>query len=321
LDVFASDGLNLVTSPLPINLVTSPGATVSAQLKIKNGNDVPEDLEIGIMKFSAYGEEGKPRLMERETGDDYFDWISFSEKEFVLNPGEWKTITATITVPESAAYGYYYAITFSRKTNDIPDGPRSTKVIGATSSLILLEVRVPNAMRDIEVIEFSSPKKVYEFLPANFFVKLKNKGNVHVTPRGNVFIDKGGEKDVAILNINELGGNVLPDSNRIFESSWNDGFPVYRPKTDGKTIMTNSKGDEVMALSWDFSRVTKIRWGKYTASLLLVYDDGQRDVPIEAKLDFWVIPWRIIAGVLVISLLLFVGLYSTVKAIIGMNKK
>jgi len=314
--VLAADtSLNLVTSPLPINLTTTPGSTVSAQLKIKNGGEHPETLTIGLMKFSAYGEDGKPHLLDREKGDDYFDWITFSEKEFTVNPNEWKTITAYITVPADAAFGYYYAVTFSRRNEEIPGGPRSTKVIGATATLVLLEVRVPNAIRDIEVLEFGTPQHIYEFLPVTFTIKLKNKGNVHVVPKGNIFIDRFGEKkDVAMLTVNELSGNVLPDSNRIFESSWGDGFPVYQERiNDDKTVVTDKNGKPVLKLKWDFSQVPKLRWGKYTASLLLVYDDGSRDIPIEGKLSFWVMPWRIIGGSLVIISLVLAGLYSIIK--------
>jgi len=302
--------LNLVTSPLPINLVTTPGSTVSAQLKVKNGGEQPELLEVGMMKFSAFGDEGKPRLMDRESGDDYFNWVTFSEKEFTLNPGEWKTITMDFNVPESASFGYYYAITFSRKNPEIGADPRATKVIGATSCLVLLEVRVPNAVRDIEVLEFSTPQRVYEFLPTKFLVKLKNKGNVHVIPKGNIFISQGNQKEVAILSINETSGNVLPDSNRIFESEWLEGFPVYESQIKDKTVVIDNKGQPVKKLKWDFTKVTKLRWGKYTANMLLVYDDGQKDVPIEGKLSFWVIPWRLIGGGLLISLLLLRGLWS-----------
>jgi hypothetical protein len=312
--VFAADeGLNLVTSPLPINLVTSPGSTVSAQLKIKNGSTEAETLQVGIMKFSAFGEEGKPRLTDREKGDDYFDWITFSENDFVLNPNEWKTITAYINVPESAAYGYYYAITFQRKNDDNPGGPRSNKVVGATASLILLEVRVPNAVRDVEVLQFSTPQKIYEFLPAKFFIKLKNKGNVHVAPRGNIFIDRWGQKDIMTLEINDLKGNVLPDSNRIFESEWNDGFPVYQEKVIDGRVVTDRAGKPERQLKWDFSQVPKLRWGKYTANMLLVYDDGQRDIPIEGELTFWVIPWRLVGGGGLVLLLVVAGTYSIVR--------
>jgi hypothetical protein len=326
--VWAADtSLNLVTSPLPISLVTTPGSTVSAQLKIKNGGDQPETLQVGLMKFSAYGDEGQPRLLDRQAGDDYFDWVSFSENDFTVNPNEWKTITATINVPPTAAFGYYYAVTFSRKSEEISGGPRSTKVIGATATLILLEVRVPNAVRNIEVLDFSTPRQIYEFLPVNFNIKLKNTGNVHVAPTGNIFIDHWGEtKDTAILTVNDLKGSVLPDSNRVFESDWTDGFPVYQQKTDGnKVALTDRAGKPINELKWDFSQVPKLRWGKYTANLLLVYDDGTKDVPIEGKLTFWVIPWRIIGGGTIVLLLVLVGLYSIVKApikrIVGNKKK
>ena len=121
--------LNLVTSPIPISLITEPGSTVSADLRVKNGGTKTETLKVNLMKFAAYGEEGKPKLVDRETGDDFFDWISFSEKSFDVAPNEWKTITATLKVPKTAAFGYYYAVTFSRSQEE--------KVYPSSSSLQL----------------------------------------------------------------------------------------------------------------------------------------------------------------------------------------
>ena len=306
-------GLNLVTSPLPINLITEPGATVSAQLKVKNGGTKTEQLKVGLMKFSSYGEEGKPMLLDREKGDDFFDWVSFSENSFDVVPNEWKTITATFNIPKTAAFGYYYAITFSRAEGEKPTGPRQTKIVGATATLVLIEVRVLNAKREVEVLEFSSDHKFYEFLPLTFSVKLKNKGNVHVAPRGNIFIDRGKTHDMAILEINPDKGNILPDSNRIFETKWTDGFPLYVEKTkDGKTVL-DEKGSIVKTLKWDFSQAHKLRWGRYSANMLLVYDDGKRDQTIEGKVSFWIIPWRLMGGGIVIAVFMLIGLQSTVK--------
>ena len=304
-------GLNLVTSPLPINLITEPGATVSAQLKVKNGGTKTEQLKVGLMKFSSYGEEGKPMLLDREKGDDFFDWVSFSEDSFEVAPNEWKTITATFNIPKAAAFGYYYAITFSRAGGEKPAGPRQTAIVGATATLVLVEVRVPNAKREVEVLEFSSDHRFYEFLPLTFSVKLKNKGNVHVAPRGNIFIDRGKTHDVAILEINPDKGNILPSSNRIFETKWIDGFPLYVEKIkDGKTVL-DEKGSIVKTLKWDFSQAHKLRWGRYSANMLLVYDDGKRDQTIEGKVSFWIIPWRLIGGGIVLPIIpaLLVYLY------------
>lgn len=307
---------NLVTSPIPISLITEPGSTVSADLRVKNGGTKTETLEVGLMKFAAFGEEGKPKLVDREKGDDFFDWVSFSEKSFEVAPNEWKTITATFNVPKDATFGYYYAVTFSRAQKDTVTGPRQTAIVGATATLVLLEVRVPNAKREIEVLEFSADRKFYEFLPITFTVKLKNKGNVHVAPRGNIFINTGSKQNLGIVEVNPEKGNLLPNSNRLFTAQWVDGFPVYVPKVENGKEIHDSKGNLVYTLKWDFSQAHKLRWGRYTANMLLVYDDGKRDQAIEGKVSFWVVPWRILGGGLVISLLTLVGLRSTVKNLI-----
>jgi hypothetical protein len=38
----------------------------------------------------------------------------------------------------------------------------------------------------------------------------------------------------------------------------------------------------------------------------MVYDNGQRDVPMEATVSFWVIPWRLIGGLAALLALLAV---------------
>jgi hypothetical protein len=306
-------GFNIITSPLPINLITSPGTTVSTDLRIKNSGTQTEIYKVGLMKFDAYGEEGKPRLMDRGQGDDYFDWVSFSPSQVEVAPNEWKTVTMTIKVPETAAFGYYYAVTFSRADDNSAAGPRQTTITGATASLVLLEVRVPQAVRQVEVLDFSTDHRIFEFLPVSFRIRIANKGNVHVAPRGNIFVSQGSNKNVALLEVNPEVGNILPNSNRIFTTKWSDGFPVYTQKVeDGKTVL-DSSGNQVYSLNWDFSQVSKLRWGKYTADLLLVYDDGVRDQTVAGQLTFWVMPWRLLAVGLVIVVLAFAGIRSIIK--------
>lgn len=311
----ALSGLNLIISPLPINLSAQPGSTVSAQMKIKNGGVDIETIHVGLMKFAAFGEDGMPRLIDREAGDNYFDWMTFSNNDFTLIPGEWKTITATINIPSNAAFGYYYAVTFGRKDEGITD-TRVSKIEGAVSILILLDVKVPNAVSDIEVLEFTSDRKVYEFLPTKFFIKLKNKGNVHVAPRGNIFIDFGKKSDISILEINDVKGNILPNSNRIFETTWSDGFPIYVDRIQDDKVVTDKRGNNIKDLKWDFSKLSKLRFGKFTANMLLVYDDGTKDIPIEAKVSFWVIPWRILGVSLLFLTLVTAGVWSIISLII-----
>lgn len=309
----APSDLRLTTSPLPINLKVSPGSTVSTNIKIKNDGTSPEDIKVTLMKFKADGVSGAPLLMDREQGDDFFDWASFSENRFTLPVNEWKTITATFNVPTSASFGYYYAIVFSRAKENAPTETGQTVIAGGMATLVLLEVQVPNAKREIEVTDFSVDKNIFEFLPATFSIKLKNTGNVHVAPRGNIFINKGSDKDVAILEVNPSKGAILPGSPRVFDEKWSDGFPYYvQTQVDGKAT-TDAKGNPIEELKWNFGDVSKLRWGKYTAKMLLIYDDGKKDVPIEAEASFWVVPWRLIGGGIFVGIFVLIGLKSTLQ--------
>jgi len=288
-----TEGFNLVTSPLPINLQANPGSTVSADIKVKNGATKTEKLKVSLMKFSAYGEEGKPSIQDRAAGDDYFDWVTFSPDVFDAPPNEWITVKMTIKLPPSAAFGYYYAAVFSRANAVKPSSTKENVLVGSTAVLVLLDAKVPGAKRTATIASFSADKHLYEFLPSNFTVKVKNSGNVHLIPTGNIFI-KRGSKNVATLTINSAAGNILPNSNRIFTTSWTDGFPAYSGKISNGKVVLDKDNKPVQGLKWDWSKASRLKFGRYTAHLVMAYDNGSRDVPLEATVSFWVIPVRII---------------------------
>lgn len=307
----AQDGaLRLVTSPIPLSLAADPGSEVKAAIKIKNDGTQQETLKVSVLKFKAYEETGKPELLDPEEGDEFLKWVSFSEDPFTVDPGEWKTITATWKLPPEAALSYYYAIFFSRADAKIEGGNQNTVIVGGTAILALVEAKVPGAERVASVTDFSVGKRMYEFLPASFRIRLQNTGNVHVAPRGNIFITKGG-KDVTTLEVNPYKGNILPDSARIFEEQWKDGFPVYREKLENGNVVLDEAGHQVTELDWNWKDASKLRWGKYTAKLLLTYDDGTRDVPIEGEVSFWVWPWRVMGVSAVILFFAFIGFKNT----------
>ena len=289
----STEGFNLVTSPLPINLQATPGSTVSADIKVKNGATKTEKLKVSLMKFSAYGEEGKPSIQDRATGDDYFDWVTFTPEVFDAPPNEWITVKMTIKLPPAAAFGYYYAAVFSRANAVKPSSTRENVLVGSTAVLVLLDAKVPGAKRTASISSFSASKRFYEFLPSTFTAKIHNSGNVHLIPTGNIFI-KRGSKNVATLKINSAAGNILPNSNRIFTAAWTDGFPVYAPKVSNGKVEIGNDGKQVNSLQWDLSKISHLKFGRYTAHLVMAYDNGSRDVPLEATVSFWVVPVRVI---------------------------
>lgn len=305
--------LNLQTSPLPISLSTPPGKAVSADLKVKQNSGSDARLKVSLMKFSAFGEEGKPRLIEREPGDDYFDWVRFDKTNFAAPNNVWQTVKMTINVPKTAAFGYYYAVVFSRVGDDTKKGERTTAFNGGTAVLVLLNAESPNAKRELSVVSFASKHRIYEFLPGHLDVKFENTGNVHSVPKGSVFIMKG-KKQVAVLNVNAESGNILPKTKRTYPVLWPDGFPVWKEANENGKVKLDAKGQPVRELTWDLKDLAKFRLGKYTAHLFAVYDDGKgRDVPLEAEVSFWVIPWRILLVVLAVVALVAFGAWVMLR--------
>ena len=65
-------------------------------------------------------------------------------------------------------------------------------------------------------------------------------------------------------------------------------------KTKLVAALSQPDGSTTKHLSVDWSQLSHLRIGRYTAKLVAVYSDGAHDVPIEGVVTFWVIPWRAI---------------------------
>jgi hypothetical protein len=153
----------------------------------------------------------------------------------------------------------------------------------------LINVDKPGAVRKLEVSDFKASQAIYEYLPAKFSVTFRNVGNTIVQPYGNVFIQRSANdtQPTVTLPVNDKGGYLLPETPRTLAMQWDQGFPVFK-----STV--SADGKENNDLVWDWSKLTDFRIGPYTAKLVAIYNDGQRDVPIERVVTFWVIPWRTI---------------------------
>lgn len=309
----ANGTLTLVTSPLPIHLTAQPGTTVSTSIRIKNNGTQTEQLKVGLMKFGAQGDLGRPQLSDRGPGDDYFNWVSFKPGTFAAPVGQWIDVKMTIKVPKTAALGYYYAVTFQRAQQESANGEK-TAVNGATATLVLLEVPTGNEKRSVTVTSFTTDHKLYQYLPVSFALKVRNNGNIHLSPGGSIFIKKG-DQQLAALDINQYQGSVLPNSNRIFSAKWDDGFPLYKDKMNGDKPVVKANGQPDRKLVWNTGQLGKWRFGHYTATALVTYNDGKHDVPIQAELSFWVIPWGLLAIVGGVLLLVLIGVLAMLRGV------
>lgn len=340
-----SGGLTLTTSPLPVTLNAKPGQTITTTLKIKQQSSGPANLQTTLLKFTAYGENGKPALSRQGPGDTYFSWVSFDKTDFSAPNNVWQNVVMTIKVPTTAADEYNYAVEFTRQGDATYPGGESEALTGGTAILVLLNVITPNENRSLRLDSFGVKNSIVEFLPTTFEVRLHNNGNVYIQPSGEIFITQG-DSQIGDIAINDQQGNILAGTHRVFPIEWTDGWPFYTPEQKNGKTQIDRHGHIIDTLSFglpspngvndgtdssttnsDMSKegsnpLNRFRFGEYTARLVAVYVDVYGDdQAITSQITFWVIPWRILLVFLVILGILGFAIYTIIQNILRRRRR
>lgn len=302
--VFAQENsLNLTISPSFFEYTISSARVIKDKLRLRNNSSSPVNLKISINQLSV--DENGDLDINSSNRDNSDSWIKIQNQIINALPREWTDIPFTVEVPEHAAHGYYLAISISGE--QVNNMGNAIDLTGMAVAPILINVKKENSKSEAQLIEFKSFNFINEYLPVEFSAKIKNTGNLHIRPRGNIFISGQGNKDLAIIEVNENAGAILPGANRVFENLWIDGFIVNEiAKEDGEIIIDkNGKTERRLRINWD--KLTHFRFGPYTANIFLVFDDGTKDITLEGSTTFWVIPYTLI--IIVITLSVVFGLF------------
>lgn len=285
---------SLQVSPSPMVTTVKPGETKDLELKIRNASTSAEELKIEARSFRFDSITGEVKLNDT-TPSEISEWINFSHPVFTIQPGEWFTQKVRLTLPEETGFSYSFAMLISRTS--LPKTNSAGQLLnGSVAVFTLINVDRPGATRQLDLTSLTASQTIYEYLPATFNIKLKNTGNTIVQPYGNLFVNRGSDTTntpAATLPVNSNQSYLLPGTERTLTATWSDGFPLYKTTTDniGKTSTS---------LSWNWENLQHFRFGRYTAKIVAVYNDGTRDVPIEREVTFWVIPWKAILATLTI---------------------
>lgn len=304
----SDEGFSLQVSPSPLVATVSPGTDTTLELQIRNTNSSKQDLKMGLRSFSIDKTSGQVKLGDA-VSQDVQSLVSFASPIFSLDAGQIFTQRIQIQADKNAGFSYNFAITVSQQNP--PKGSKGQSAIaGSVAVFTLITVDKPGAERKFELESLSVGKNSYEYLPVDIAVKLKNTGNVNVQPTGTVFIQRNSADTtpLAALPLNDSGGFILPGTSRTFTVSWSDGFPHYET--------TGQAGEKATSkLSWKGGSLSQVRFGKYVAKVVAIYDDGERDVPVMAEVSFWVIPWRFMLVSLLAIGILIVGIFVTIRSV------
>lgn len=253
-------------SPLKHEFTVETGASKSETIKVTNNGDAPITLYTSKEDFIAGDDTGTPTFVkpQDQTSDVYSlsNWIKLENENITLAKGETREVRFTVTVPpRSEPGGHYGAIFFS------PGAPSGAQVAVVQRLGVLVLVNVPGEIKiEGNMTAFQIGKKDqnkfaesidFSTFPITFETKFKNDGNTHLKPTGKIELtdDKGetlrnigkesiispagafiGEKMVDYIPINDGLGNVLPKSERRFESNW-EGFGYQELQADGTKMV------------------------------------------------------------------------------------
>lgn len=310
--VAQSGGFAVQISPSPIVETIEPGVKKTVELKIRNQNTQKETFKMGLREFGVDNVTGEVNLKNNEPSD-VVGWVTFYDPIFNVDAGQWFTQKVEFNVPKDAGFTYSFAITVSR-ANPTQEVGGKTAIEGSVAVFTLLSTNRTDAVRKLDIVSFASKRKVYEYVPASFSLQLKNSGNTIILPSGNVYIQRSQQstEPINVLNVNSTGAYILPDVSRTLQTEWTTGFPVFKDSTEaGKK-----------KLFWNWSDVQNFRIGHYVAKAIVVYNDGIRDIPAEASIDFWVIPWKLLGILLLVTAFLVTGFVSVIRKTMKVaNKK
>lgn len=242
---------SLSISPLKFEFEINELSSKKEKIKVTNNYDYPITLYSSQEDFIAGDDTGTPKFVkpENQTNPEYSlsNWIKIEDENVTLAPKESREIYFNVSVPKNAEPGWHYAAVFFS-----PGTPAWAQVAVVQRLWVLVLVNVPGEvkiegnLKSFKIWNTDENKKFEEInnfqnFPIVFQTVFENMWNVHLKPAWKItLIDEDGEvlkniwketlsspagayiweKMVDYIPINDTLWNVLPKSERRFETPW-----------------------------------------------------------------------------------------------------
>ncbi len=192
-----------------------PGEVKEAKVDVINQSDQPAEVKIyPVDAVTTKDGAFAPQSEDRER-IDVGAWITMSASELSLKPNEAKTVDFTIKVPENAEVGDHMgAIIVQSKETPKAEKGTAMKVVSRVGARIYLTVP-GEIIKELELEEFSYKIEEGQVV---FYLTLTNKGNIRISPKGEIEIkDKSGN---AVDKIKITEREVFPKDTIVLPTRW-----------------------------------------------------------------------------------------------------
>lgn len=251
-----------------------PGQSVTFPISVANRISDNRTFELSVEDIEGSADAGQSVILLGEQRGPYTlkDYISFPSKTFKLNLGERARIPVTITIPKDAEPGGFYGsvLVSTLQADGQPVEGQMTRspIIARIGTLFF--VTVPGETLhagELKEVALKNNKLWYEKGPINFNILFENTGSVHLNPYGELRVKNLFGEEVGFLELEPWF--ALPKSLRSREVVWD----------------------------------RELLFGRYTATVKV--NRGYDDIVDEKSVVFWVLPWKIMAGIFGVIFVLF----------------
>lgn len=167
-----AQGQSLRISPAILTITLSPGKTSSHEAIIENLTDEPLPLTANLNDFATTGEEGG-YIFEQSRQNPLLQWITLSEKNFILGPKEKKKIFLTIKTPSTIQLGGYYGLLFFEPVLQNTTTPQ-TQISAKVGMLMLANIGVQDTKAKRANILTFSPSFISQDGTVPFLLRVQN---------------------------------------------------------------------------------------------------------------------------------------------------
>ncbi|HNW23441.1 MAG TPA: hypothetical protein PKH06_01620 [Candidatus Dojkabacteria bacterium] len=279
---FAQTDLSIGVAPTSKVLKMSPGEVYSDEIVFWNISQTGDTYKVFISGFEQI--ENQPGTAIILTPEDdakalysASKWFTTEKDTLYLEPNKNIKLKYSITVPQDATKGEFNAEIFlisQTEFEQIGTGAFTNLAAGTPFLIQIGDEFVENA----ELLSFISDKKIYEKINVKLLTHIKNIGDTHITPTGEIVIENIFRQEVARLPFNKNNQSLLRDTDGNYEDIW----------LQSSYLSPNNA----------------IALGPLKAKLFVTYRSFQPGFAVlNAETTFWIIPWKIIIAITVTILL------------------
>lgn len=247
-------------SPAKVEETLLPGTEKTVVYAVTNCS-ATSNLRIQVLVYD-WKVNTRGNLMTPKPGSYEYSassWVEASPSEFVIKPRQTQLVRATYKVPTTAKPGdYLTSLLFRQRIIIPPVKERSMGQLvpqGLMGSLTYINVPPAEKKPSLESMRYVGPDGKN---PARIEIAIKNDGNTHVRPKGNLQVKDSSGQTVYMKDLNDLSV-VLRDSIGIRD------FPIDTVLPPGKyEAIVNTDLDvnlgrvERGRLSFDYVQPNKI---------------------------------------------------------------